>query len=76
MIEVTIWWGNIDGDSYTSYLVRSAPQAFKSPTTAYALVIDLALARFATEQPYARIASIKLREVPDTIIEPGRSTND
>jgi hypothetical protein len=69
MIEVTIWWGNINGDSSSSYLVRTSPVPFKSPTLAYVRAIDTAMAQLMREQPAATVDSVKVRSVPDRVLE-------
>lgn len=70
MIEVTIWFGNINGDGAQTYLVKCGDIDDSLFVTApYRKAVDGALAEFARDQPNACIGQIKIHRTPNRVLE-------
>jgi len=74
MIEVSIWWGNGDGNAISRYLIDiptdgcSPVDFFTAKPTVTA--IRRALSEFETSQPHCRISQVDIRETPDKVLQP------
>lgn len=68
MYEVSIAFGNENGDGVESVLVDVEDRGFD--TALYEHVIRLAVADFEKKERYAVIESVKIRSVPNRVIRP------
>lgn len=71
MYEVTIKYGNENGDGVESVLVDIEEGGFD--TVLYQRVIQLAVADFASKELWAIIDSVRVRQVPNRVIRASNS---
>lgn len=67
MLEVTIWFGNHDGDGAQSYLINVDVESIFD-TEPHLAALRTATAEFMKEQPRATISRIDLRRTPHRVI--------
>jgi hypothetical protein len=70
MIEVTIWWGNKNGDSASVYIVDRDTSNKHFDTPSWIRAARCAFQEFNAEQPECCIYRIELKKTGTKVLEP------